>query len=153
MDFSINHLLEVGLTQNWETMALRMLTIVDLLYIILYYHIIMLIHWNNICLRARSYTTSHYTWGSVTTLHDFKDVVGQPLDTFFGALTISWSRLLARVWSGPKVRVISCLHILLILFYCWVRLTSGCSRQTIVRNDMENCTKMTLSKLQFHRMS
>jgi hypothetical protein len=29
---SKNHLLEVGLTQNRETMALRMLTIVDLLY-------------------------------------------------------------------------------------------------------------------------
>ena len=30
--FSIfkNHLLEVGLTQNWETMALQMLTTVDL---------------------------------------------------------------------------------------------------------------------------
>jgi hypothetical protein len=27
-----NHLLEVGLTQNQETMALRMLTIVDLFY-------------------------------------------------------------------------------------------------------------------------
>ena len=28
-----NHLLEVGLTQNRETMALRMLTTVDLLYL------------------------------------------------------------------------------------------------------------------------
>ena len=28
--FSKNHLLEVGLTQNWETMALQMLTTVDL---------------------------------------------------------------------------------------------------------------------------
>jgi hypothetical protein len=28
------HLLEVGLTQNWETMALRMLTNVDLFYVI-----------------------------------------------------------------------------------------------------------------------
>ena len=27
-----NHLLEVGLTQNWETMALRMVTTVGLLY-------------------------------------------------------------------------------------------------------------------------
>ena len=41
--------------------------------------------------------TSHYTRGSVTTLHDFAGVLGQPLDTFFWALTISWSRLLARV--------------------------------------------------------
>ena len=30
-----NHLLEVGLTQNRETMALRMLTTVDLLYFIM----------------------------------------------------------------------------------------------------------------------
>ena len=46
--------------------------------------------------------TSHYTWGSTTTLHDFGGVLGRPLDTFFWAFTISWSRLLARVWSGPK---------------------------------------------------
>jgi hypothetical protein len=32
--FSIKHLLEVGLTQNRETMALRMLTIIDLFYFI-----------------------------------------------------------------------------------------------------------------------
>ena len=49
----------------------------------------------------RSHITSHYTWESVTTLHDFGGVLGWPLDTFFWALTISWSRLLARVWSGP----------------------------------------------------
>jgi hypothetical protein len=30
-----NHLLEVGLTQNWETMTLRTLTIVDLFYFII----------------------------------------------------------------------------------------------------------------------
>ena len=60
------------------------------------------IHWNNIWLRAQSHmTTSHYTWESVTTLHDFKGVLGQPLEIFFWALTISWSRLLACVWSDP----------------------------------------------------
>ena len=62
------------------------------------------IHWNSICLRTRSQMTSHYTsyytWGSVTTLHGFGGVLGRPLDTFFWALTISWSRLLARVWGG-----------------------------------------------------
>ena len=52
-----NHLLEVGLTQNQENMALRMFTTVDLFY----------------------------------------DVLGQPLDTFFGALIILWSWHLARV--------------------------------------------------------
>ena len=61
------------------------------------------IHQNSIWLRAWSHMTSHYTWGSVTTLHDFGGVLGQPLDTFFWALTNSWSRLLACVWSGPKV--------------------------------------------------
>ena len=30
-----NHLLEVGLTQIWETMALRMFTTVDLFYFIM----------------------------------------------------------------------------------------------------------------------
>jgi hypothetical protein len=38
----------------------------------------------------------------VTTRHDFGGVLGWPLDTVFWGLTISWSRLLARVWSGPK---------------------------------------------------
>jgi hypothetical protein len=39
-------------------------------------------HWNSIWLRARSRMTSHSTWGSVTTLHDFGGELGQPLDTF-----------------------------------------------------------------------
>ena len=57
------------------------------------------IHRNSIWLRARSHMTSHYTWESMTTLHDFGSVLGQPLDTFFWALIISWSRLLAHVWN------------------------------------------------------
>ena len=72
-------------------------------WFILLYHVWrpawMEIHWNSIRLRARSHMTSHYTWGSVTTLHDFGGVLGWPLGTFFWALTISWSRLLARVGS------------------------------------------------------
>ena len=32
--FSKNHLLEVGVTLDWETTALRMLTIIELFYII-----------------------------------------------------------------------------------------------------------------------
>ena len=78
-----NHLLKACLTQNQETMALRMLTTISLLYF-----------WNSIWLRARSHMTSYYTWGYVTTLHDFGGVLGWPLDTFFWALTISRSRLL-----------------------------------------------------------
>ena len=46
--------------------------------------------------------TSHYTWGSVSTLHDFEGALGCPLDTSFWAFRISWSRLLDHVWSGPK---------------------------------------------------
>ena len=76
-------------------------------WFILFYHVWgsawIEIHWNNIWLRSWSNTASQYIWGSVTTLHDFGGVLGRPLETFFWALTISWSRLLARVWSGPKV--------------------------------------------------
>ena len=60
------------------------------------------IHGNIIWLRARSHMTSHYSWGSVTTLHGFGGVLEQPLDTSFWALTISWSWLLVGVWSGPN---------------------------------------------------
>jgi hypothetical protein len=60
------------------------------------------IHWNSIWLRAKSHVTAHYTWGFVTALHDLGGVLGRPLDTFSWALTISWSRLLARVWSSPN---------------------------------------------------
>ena len=99
-----NHLLEVGLTQNWETLALRTLTTIGLFY---FYHVWgpawIEIHWNSIWLRAQSHMTSHYTWGSVTTLHDFGGVLGRPLDTFLWALTSIWSRLLALVWSAPNM--------------------------------------------------
>ena len=61
------------------------------------------IRWNSIWLRARSHMASHCTWGSMTTLHDFGGVLWRPLDTFFWALTISWSQLLARVWSGHSI--------------------------------------------------
>ena len=49
----------------------------------------------------------------MTTLHDFGGVLGHPLDTFFWALTISWSQLLAlcevalsvtyAICKGPKL--------------------------------------------------
>ena len=58
------------------------------------------IHWNNIWLRVISHMTSQYTWGSMTTLRDFGGVLSWPLNTFIWTLTISRSRLLARVWSG-----------------------------------------------------
>jgi hypothetical protein len=97
-----NHLLDVGLTQNQETMALRTLTTVGLFY---FYHMWgpawIEIQWSSIWLRTRSHMAAHDTGGSVTTLHDIGGVLGRPLGTFFWALTISWSRLLVRVWSGP----------------------------------------------------
>ena len=71
-------------------------------YFIMFDHVWIEIHWNNIWLRAPSHRTPHYTWGSVTTLRDFGGVLGQSLDNFFWALTVSWSWLLARVWSGPE---------------------------------------------------
>ena len=74
-------------------------------WFIVFYHVwgihMNRIHWNNIWSRACSHMTLHYIWVSVTTLHDFGGVLGRPLDTFFWAITISWSRLLARVRSGP----------------------------------------------------
>jgi hypothetical protein len=61
------------------------------------------IHWSSIWLRSRSHMTSHYTWGSVTTLHDCGGVLRRgPLDTFFWDVTNSWSQLLAHVWSDPQ---------------------------------------------------
>ena len=38
---------------------------------------------NSIWLRARSLKISHCTWGHATTLHDFRSVLGQHLETFF----------------------------------------------------------------------
>ena len=74
-------------------------------WFILFYHVWgptrIGIHRNSIWLRAQLHMSSHYSWGSVTTLHDFEGVLGWPLDIFFWALKISWSRLLAHVWSGP----------------------------------------------------
>ena len=63
-------------------------------WFILFYHVWgpawIDIHWNSILLRARS----HYTWGTMTTLHDFEV-------SWDGLWTLSFG-LLARVWSGPK---------------------------------------------------
>jgi hypothetical protein len=72
--FSKNHLLEVGLTQNQETMAPQTLTTVGLFYFIMCDdpHEYIEIHWNIIWLRARAHMGSHYTRGFVTSLHDLK---------------------------------------------------------------------------------
>jgi hypothetical protein len=41
------------------------------------------IHWIIIWLRAQSHMASHYTWGPVTTLHDFGSVAGCHVDISF----------------------------------------------------------------------
>ena len=46
------------------------------------------------------HTSVHFKIHDQTTR--FWRCLGRPLDTFFWALTISWSRPLARVWSGPN---------------------------------------------------
>ena len=55
-------------------------------WFILFYHVWgpawIEIHWNSIWLRARSHMTSHYTWGSVTTLHDVGGVFGTAFGHF-----------------------------------------------------------------------
>ena len=80
--FFQNHLLEVGLTQNQKTMALYMLTTFDLSFLCNVWGPAWIeIHWNNIQLRARARMTSQYTWGSMTTSHNFGGVLGQHSDT------------------------------------------------------------------------
>jgi hypothetical protein len=46
--------------------------------------------------------------GFVITLHVVGSALGWSWDTFIWAFTISWSRLLARVWSGPKATLVIC---------------------------------------------
>ena len=41
-------------------------------------------HWHIIKLRARSRMTSHYTWGPLSTLREFKSVSGRSFDPCFG---------------------------------------------------------------------
>ena len=122
-----NHFLEIGLTQIRETMALWMLTTVDLFYF-MWGPSWIKNHWNSIWLRAQSHVTSHCTWGSMTTLDVFGGALGQPLGTFFWALTISWSRLLACVWSGLQTESLPDCSIYLILIL----------RETTMQISMKN---------------
>ena len=75
-------------------------------WFILFYHVWgpawIDIHWISIWSRTQSQMTSHYTWGPVTTLHDFEGGLGRPWTLSFGLSKSSWSQLLARVLSGPK---------------------------------------------------
>ena len=48
--------------------------------------------------------TSHYTWGSVTTVHDLEGVLGRPLHTLFWALTLSWSPVIGEIFVHNRLR-------------------------------------------------
>ena len=128
-----NRFLEVGLTPNRETMALRMLATVDLSCFIMCEGLHEIeIHWNCIWLRPQSHLASHYTWGSVRTLHDSGGVLGRPWDTFFWALTISSSWLVCEVALNP-VHMYGCPWVvaenifLSILLISWIKLGMCCS--------------------------
>ena len=120
--------------QNQETMALWTLTTIGLFYFIMCGGPAWIdIHWNSIWLMAMSHMTLHYTWGSLTTLHvhDCGGVLGRASDTFFRALTISWSRLLARVkwpWDSCSMRI----HILsaLLVLLTWSIACCNCFNKT-----------------------
>ena len=79
-------------------------------WFILFYHMWGLtwieIHWNGIWLRAWSHMTSHYRTLEDPWLHSmiFGGDLGRPFRAFLWALTISWSQLLACVWSGFKLK-------------------------------------------------
>ena len=63
INISKNHLLEVGLTQNQKTMALRSLITVNLFYFIHVWGSLWIeSQWNSIGWRARSHMASHFTW-------------------------------------------------------------------------------------------
>ena len=81
-----SHLLEVGLTQNWETIALWNLTTVDFLYFNMYEDLAWIeSHRNSIWLRAWSHMTSHYTKGPWPHYMILDVVLGRPLDISLGS--------------------------------------------------------------------
>ena len=92
-----NHLLEVVVPQNREPTALQTLTPVGLFYFIRCEDPQLTCDW------GPSHIWVHTTLESPWPHYMSSEVSWtKPLDTFVWALTISWSRLLARVWSGPK---------------------------------------------------
>ena len=100
---SRNHLMEVGLTQNRETMALQTLTTVDLFYFIIcedmyeYKSIEIEFGWGPGFIWL--HTSLEVPWSHYMILEVSWDKGLWTL--FFWVVTISWSRLLARGWSGP----------------------------------------------------
>jgi hypothetical protein len=92
-----NNHLQVGLTQNWETLALQILTIIDVFYFILCKDL----H-ENYWMRDWSHMTGHATIEDPWPHYMILKVSWDGLWTLSFGLTISWLRLLACVWSGPK---------------------------------------------------
>ena len=84
-------------------MAFRVLVTI---WLILFYHVWgpawIEIHWNNIWLRVWSRMALHYTWGSVTTPHDFGGVLGQTTETFF----VLWKSHGHGIWLVCEVALI-----------------------------------------------
>jgi hypothetical protein len=79
------HILEVSLTENQKTIAFWKSTTIGLLYFIMWEDPVWIgTHSNRIWLRASSHMTSHYTWGSMTKMQDFRSALGLPLNTSFG---------------------------------------------------------------------
>jgi hypothetical protein len=92
-----NHLLEVGLTQNWETKALWMLTTVDLFY---FYHVWgpvwIEIHWNSIWSRARS----HMNFTLRLKIHDHTTWFRRCVGMAFGRLLLGSHNLVVTALSS-----------------------------------------------------
>jgi hypothetical protein len=79
------HILEVSLTENQKTIAFWKSTTIGLLYFIMWEDPVWIgTHSNRIWLRASSHMTSHYTWGPMTKMQDFRSALGLPLNTSFG---------------------------------------------------------------------
>ena len=96
-----NHLFEVGLTPNSDNKALWKLTTVDSFYFIMCEDPAwMQLQWNSIELVEGLVTCDFYTTPEGPTW--FWKCLGTAYGDYVWAFTISWSWLLARVWSGPK---------------------------------------------------
>ena len=103
--FSKNQLLEVGLPQNWKTMALWKFTIVVLLYFMIWEDTIWIeTHWNIIGWGPGN-IWFHTTFKVPLPHYMILEVSCDNLWTLLLG-PMSWSWLLARVWSGPNLWVI-----------------------------------------------
>ena len=102
-----NHLLKAGLTQNMETMAFQTLTTIDfILFSQVWGHTWREFYWLAFGWWPITYAFAlHLRVRNHTTWWFRRCVLGRPSDTFFRALTISWSWLLTHVWSDPRAHM------------------------------------------------